>query len=231
MGLPGTAYRSRLARASTEGLVSHDRIRRRAGRQAAAALGIAACVLAWVCAPAASAAPLAPTSFYANFAGLKLQDQDGKPVDAAPWSGRILLVNFVYTGCSSVCPVQTRALAEMQRQLPKPLRSRLQLLSVSVDPLQDTPATLKSFAKRMGADLSGWSFVTGRPQDIERLSQSMRLFRPGTDVRKPDDHGTALWLVDAKGGLRMRYGGNPPDVPRLLREIAALDALPNQPNL
>jgi protein SCO1 len=171
----------------------------------------------------------ASTGFSRNFVGMKLQDQEGRSLDLTRWSGRIVLINFVYTGCSTSCPVQTRALADMQRQLPGALRSRVQLLSVSLDPLQDTPAALKGFAKRMGADLSNWSFVTGRPQDVERLSQALRLFRPGAQVRKPDDHSTALWLVDPKGELRMRYAGNTPDVPRLLREIAALDALMNVP--
>ncbi len=171
----------------------------------------------------------ASTGFAANFGGMKLLDQDGRPLDLTRWSGRIVLINFVYTGCSTSCPIQTRALADMQRQLPGSLRSRVQLLSVSLDPLQDTPAALKDFAKRMGADLSNWRFATGRPQDVERLSQALRLFRPGAEVRKPEEHSTALWLVDPKGELRMRYAGNPPDVPRLLREIAALDALMNAP--
>lgn len=171
----------------------------------------------------------ASTGFAANFGGMKLLDQDGRPLDLTRWSGRIVLINFVYTACSTSCPIQTRALADMQRQLPGSLRSRVQLLSVSLDPLQDTPAALKDFAKRMGADLSNWRFATGRPQDVERLSQALRLFRPGAEVRKPEEHSTALWLVDPKGELRMRYAGNPPDVPRLLREIAALDALMNAP--
>jgi protein SCO1 len=172
-----------------------------------------------------AAEAVVPTSFYSNFQGLKLKDQEGRPLDAATLRGHLVLVNFVYTGCSTVCPVQTRALADMQRQLPTALRQRVRLLSVSLDPLQDTPQALKNFAKHMGADLGGWTFATGRPQDTERLAKALRLFRPDPNVRKPDDHSTALWLIDAKGEMRMRYGGNPPDVPRLLRELAALDQL------
>jgi protein SCO1/2 len=103
------------------------------------------------------------------------------------------------------------------------------LLSVSLDPLNDSPQVLRSFAKRMGADLSGWTFATGRPEDVEKLSDALRLFRPGTDVRKPEEHNTALWLVDAQGQLRMRYSGNPPDVQRLLRELPELDKLSHRP--
>jgi protein SCO1 len=167
----------------------------------------------------------AATSFYANFQGLKLKDQEGWPLDTAKLRGRLVLVNFVYTGCSTVCPMQTRSLADMQRQLPPALRQRVHLLSVSLDPLQDTPQALKDFARRMGADLNGWTFATGRPRDTDRLATALRLYKPDPAVRKPDDHNTALWLIDAKGSVRMRYAGNPPDVPRLLRELAALDQL------
>lgn len=168
-------------------------------------------------------------SFYANFQGARLLDQDGRPFDAARLEGRIVLVNFIFTGCSTVCPLQTRALGEVQRQLSPALRSRVRLLSVSLDPLGDTPQALKRFAQRMEVDLSGWAFVTGRPQDIERISDALRLYRPEKDVRKPDDHSTALWLVDPKGSLRIRYNGSPPYVNRLVREIGALDALLQAP--
>ncbi len=180
-------------------------------------------------AAAAAATPAADTSFYASFKGAQLLDQEGRALDLLRLRGRTVLVNFIFTGCSTACPMQTRALAEMQGQLAPALRPRVHLLSVSLDPLSDTPQTLKAFARRMGADLSGWTFATGRPPDIERISDTLRLYRPLPEVRKPDDHSTALWLLDRLGQVRMRYAGNPPDVPRLLREIAALDQLTREP--
>lgn len=162
------------------------------------------------------------TSFYRNFRGMRLRDQDSKLLTQERLLGHLVLVNFVYTGCSTVCPVQTRALADLQQQLPATVRKRVRFLSLSVDPLNDTPSALRAFAKSMGADLSNWSFATGRPEDMSRLAEALRLFRPGPDSRKPDDHATALWLVDRQGQLRMRYAGNPVDVKRLLSELDAL---------
>jgi len=175
----------------------------------------------------ARATPAAPRaeSFYSNFHGMKLTDQDGRPVAWQALQGRFVLVNFVFTGCSTVCPLQTRALLELHPRLPAGLRPKLRQLSVSLDPLSDSPAVLKAFARRMGADLPHWRFATGRPEDIERLADKLRLFRPGPDTRKPDDHSTALWLVDPAGMLRFRYSGNPPDVARLVREISVLDQM------
>lgn len=163
--------------------------------------------------------------FYTNFSGLKLLDQDGRRFDPAVLLGRTVLVNFVFTGCSTICPIQTSALAQVQRGLAPAVRQRFRLVSISIDPLNDSPAVLKAYAQRMGVDLSGWHFVTGRPQDIDRVSDALRLFRPGPDVRKPDDHSTGLWMIDRSGQLRLRYDGNPPDTQRLLREIPALDQL------
>jgi protein SCO1 len=202
---------------------AHQPLSRRLIVQATGALAASL----WGAALAAGKAGAA--GFHANFRGLKLLDQEGRLFAPERLAGRTVLVNFVYTGCSTVCPVQTRALAELQQQLPPPVRKGVQLLSVSLDPLNDTPAALKAFALRMGADLSTWSFVTGRPADIDRLSDALRLYRPGPDVRKPDDHATAVWLVDRQGQLRMRYAGNPVDVKRLLREIPALDELTRAP--
>ena len=193
------------------------------------AAGLAAAATSAFGGVAVAASPTGDSSFYANFRGLKLLDQEGRAFDAAGLVGRTVLVHFVYTGCSTVCPVQTRALAEVQRQLPPASRQRVHLLSISLDPLSDTPKALKAYALGMGADLSGWSLVTGRPADIERLSEALRLFRPGPDVRRPEDHATGLWLIDRDGRVRVRHAGNPPDVKRLVREIPALDALTRSP--
>jgi protein SCO1 len=163
---------------------------------------------------------LPATSFYSNFTDMTLLDQDGRRMTPARLVSRTVLVNFVFTGCSTVCPVQTRALVELQQKLPTELRRQFHILSVSIDPLGDTPAALKAFAQRMGVDLKAWTLVTGKPDEIERLADKLILFRPEPDAKRPADHSTALWLVDAGGELRMRYNGNPPDVPRLLREIA-----------
>jgi len=163
--------------------------------------------------------------FAANFDGASLRDQAGRRFSFGPLAGRVLLVNFVYTGCSTVCPLQTRALAEVQAALPAASRAGIRFISVSIDPLQDTPAALMAFATRMGADLARWSFVTGRPADVEHIAARLRLFRGNEAANRPDDHATALWLVDTRGRMVQRYNGNPPDVKRLVRELAALQAL------
>ncbi len=163
--------------------------------------------------------------FYDNFAGMQLTDQAGRPLRLDSLRGKVVLFNFIFTACSTVCPVQTLALAQMQQRMKLALRARMQLVSVSLDPLGDTPQTLPAFARRFQVDHSNWSFATGRPDDIERLAQTLALFRRGKGPAPLEDHTTTLWLADAQGVLRMRYAGNPPDVARIETEMGALLAL------
>ncbi|MEH3087158.1 MAG: SCO family protein [Xylophilus ampelinus] len=168
----------------------------------------------------AAAAPPDASAFAANFEGMRLRDQDDRAFRLDSLAGRVVLFHFVFTGCSTICPAQTHVLAEVQRGLGADVRRRVHFVSVSVDPLADTPAALRAFALRMGADLRTWSFVTGRPEDIDRLADRLRLFRAAPGAVRPGDHATALWLVDARGRLAQRYGGNPPDAIRLGQELA-----------
>jgi protein SCO1/2 len=157
---------------------------------------------------------------------IRLQDQRGQSIEPASFKGRALLLNFVFTGCSATCPLQTRELGDVVRSLPPDVRAHLRLLSVSVDPLSDTPKTLAAFALRHDANLPGWRFATGEPQQVDLLIERMvatdpRKTQRGTP-RRPEDHRTSLWLYDAAGALVQRYAGAPVDRVRLAEEITQL---------
>ncbi len=181
-----------------------------------------------------AAAQLAP------WAGLRLVDHRQHPMTAQSLRGKPVLLHFVFTGCSSTCPPQVHELVQMRAALPPAVRAQLQLVSVTVDPLGDTPQALAKFAARLGADQPGWYFVTGAPSQLLQFSDRMAAF----DLRRtpqpvPADHRTSLWLYDAKGALVQRYGGWPIDRARLVAEItqiaqpqrvaAASPSLPTQP--
>lgn len=167
------------------------------------------------------------TSFYRNFQHLALINQHSQPFNVADLQGKVVLFNFIYTQCSSVCSAQTKALAQLQNALPGKVKQQVMFVSVSLDPLHDTPAQLKAFAQRANANMPGWQFLTGKPSAIAQLSDQLYLFdHPNKKtVLRPNDHATALWLVDAQGRLLMRYSGTPPDNARLLREISQLSSI------
>lgn len=183
-----------------------------------------ACELARRGARVATAALLAGAALSATaqpspLRGLTLQDQAARRIEPAAYRGRTLLLNFVFTGCSTTCATQTFELAALRRSLPPELRAQVDFLSVSVDPLADTPATLAAFARRMDADQPGWRFATGAPSQIDTLTQRLAATDPRQPNPGPADHSTALYLFDTAGVLRQRYAGVPVDRPRLAREL------------
>ena len=75
---------------------------------------------------------------------------------------RPVVMNFIYTSCTTICPVMTATLVQMQRQMAGSKQMPL-FVSISVDPDFDSPAILKSYAARSGAD---WTFLTGSRNDV-----------------------------------------------------------------
>lgn len=168
-----------------------------------------------------AAGEIPPDSFLSNLSGMDLLDQHGRPFRAAGLMDRVVLFNFIFTNCGSVCPLQTRALAETFQGLPEDVRDRVRFVSLSIDPANDTPEKLRQFSKAMNADVEGWSFLTGDPRQIERLAERLRLFDPAeSEENKPQLHRTSLWLVDRQGRMLQRYRGDPPDKQRLVRELS-----------
>lgn len=94
-------------------------------------------------------------------------------------------MHFVFTGCSSTCPTQVAELAAMRAALPVEVRGRVSLLSVTVDPVSDTPERLAAYAQRLGAAHPGWAFATGRPAVVERVVDRMQVLAraAGTPAR------------------------------------------------
>ena len=149
-----------------------------------------------------------------------LIDQNGHPINAERFAGRFVLVNFIFTGCGTSCPTQTAELARFHKTLPKSLRSRVTVLSISVDPGNDKPAQLKAFARAYGTDPKLWTFATGRPDRIMRVVRKFVALRPQDNNSAL--HTTEVRLFDARHRMIQRYSG----VPLAARQIRAdIDAL------
>ena len=91
-----------------------------------------------------------------------LVDQTGRTVTQNDLKGKTWIADFIYTSCPDQCPMISRHMEVLQGLLPK--ESRIQLVSISVDPKHDTPAVLARYAKRYHADPAHWRFLTGRPR-------------------------------------------------------------------
>lgn len=130
--------------------------------------------------------------------GLTLRDQDGKPVDLYRdlVAGRSVVIHTFFAGCGDSCPAAMATLKAVQERLGKRLGPEVRLVSITVDPFHDTPAALKEYAARVGAQ-PGWSFLTGSEQQVGEALRRVGLFvnEPGAhqDIMVVGNMHTGLW--------------------------------------
>ena len=109
-----------------------------------------------------------------NFPNVKLLTQDGKEVRFYDdlIRNKIVTINFFYAKCEGICPTVTANLAKAQKILGDRVGREIFMTSISLKPQHDTPAVLKEYADMFKAK-PGWSFLTGKPDDIELLRRSL----------------------------------------------------------
>ena len=154
--------------------------------------------------------------------GVQGTDHRGQAFRAVQLAGKPVLMHFVYTGCGTTCPTQVAELAALHEALPETARRKVQFLSVTVDPLADTPQALAAYARRMGGDRTGWRFVTGPMASLSPLYERMQVFDPRAASPSAADHRTSLYLYAADGRLLQRFRGVPVDRERLVAELSRL---------
>ena len=88
--------------------------------------------------------------------------------------GRKVAINFIFTTCTTICPPLTANFARIQKMMRARGEMDLHLISISVDPENDTPERLKSYATLFHAQ-PGWTFVTGNRADLERIWKAFNI--------------------------------------------------------
>ena len=110
--------------------------------------------------------------------------------------GKVALINFFFTSCTTICPRTTDNLKKVQTALGEHLGRDVVMISMSVDPRADTPAMLEQYASRYGTK-PGWYFVTGRMEDINLVRRRLGVNRDGGD--KTQHTGLLVYGNDATG--------------------------------
>ncbi|MFY4696557.1 SCO family protein [Burkholderia glumae] len=176
----------------------------RAGSAAGAALVLAAACALGACSPrGTSTATLTDVSGHLPDLAFSLTGEDGRPIDAAAFRGRVALVYFGYTHCPDVCPTTMARLMQVLARL-GPDADRVRILFVSVDPARDTPALLRAY---VGAfDAKHAVGLTGSAREIETLAKRYRI---AYQMDAPDasgdyavTHSSAVYVFDARGRAR-----------------------------
>lgn len=152
-----------------------------------------------------------PPPVLAPLPKFELLDQDGQPFTAETMRGKVYVAGLIFTSCPSTCPKISRAMLSLQQRY---LRDNIdvELVSFSVDPENDTPAVLKTYADHLEADQSRWRFVTGPREAMEQLVvggfASAMDKTTGANGMIDIAHTTKLVLIDGDGNIRGYYSSD-----------------------
>lgn len=134
---------------------------------------------------------------------LSRPDQDGRQVTSAALRGHVWIADFIFTRCTSACPILSARLVSLQRRLPDP---SLRFISFSVDPEHDTPAALKEYAARWHGDEARWRLLANDAASLREIAAGMKVPVQATgDEKDPILHTNRFLLVDQRGVVRGRY--------------------------
>jgi len=150
-----------------------------------------------------------------------LTSQNDAQVLLADLHGQVVPVTFIYTLCTRTCPVLKPLMSRVQDQLGQDFGKKVAFVSITVDPERDTPDVLKLYAQVFGADLPGWSFLTGPPAVIRDVTRRYGVF--ASDSALGDiDHTFLTSIIDQTGLLRVQYLGVRFDPDEFRRDILSL---------
>jgi cytochrome oxidase Cu insertion factor (SCO1/SenC/PrrC family) len=153
-----------------------------------------------------------------------LTERHGATVTADDLAGHVWVADFVFTRCPDICPVLSTRMAALQDKVTGGADSAVRLVSISVDPVHDTPDVLATYADHYRAGPS-WLFLTGSRDAVAALLRDgFRVaFSDAGPATSPITHSDRFVLVDRQLRIRGYYHGNDPaDLSRLVADTARL---------
>lgn len=163
-----------------------------------------------------------PDTIYHKLPDFKLVDQDNQPVSLKSFDNKIFVAGFFYTQCPSICDQVNSNLDSLVKGYAH--NKMLHFVSITVDPMHDSPATLKAYAAKQ-ASTAKWQFLTGDTSTIYNLAAKgflVNAAHAGNNQFVVDDK---LVLIDADKRIRGYYSGTSiTDMNRLNDEIKVLIA-------
>jgi protein SCO1/2 len=158
-----------------------------------------------------------------------LTDQSDQPFASADTTNRVVLVDFIYTTCTDICPLLSARMRDLQERLKSEdlFGSQVLLLSITVDPQRDTPAVLAEYGERFHADPAGWRFLTGDREILRHLlHDGFKVGFPTGAKPRADDpgwlHTNRFVLIDRAGHVRGYPTLGDRDLDAILDDVRAL---------
>ena len=131
-------------------------------------------------------------------------------------SDKPVVVNFIYTSCTTICPILSATFSQIQRELGAD-SSGLRMISISIDPEQDSPERLQTYARRFKSS-ANWHFLTGDIDDIVNIQKALDAYRGDKMNHIPL---TFLYSANADTWIRMEGFPSTADIVAEYRQLLA----------
>lgn len=141
----------------------------------------------------------------------ELTNQDNKTITNETYKGKVYVLEFFFTTCPSICPKMNASMLDIEQNFFG--NPNFGIVSISIDPENDTPEVLKAHAKVLGSKSSTWNFLTGDKDYIYNLAnKGFNLYAgENSKVNGGFEHSGLFALIDKNGNIRCRKDdfGNP----------------------
>ncbi len=139
---------------------------------------------------------------------ISLTNQLGETVDLDSLKGKILVVNFFFSRCPTICPGLAKSMKRLQSSFGNGKDSIVQFLSISIDPEHDSVPQLRKFANRYTSNHDSWWFVTGNKKEIYNFAfNELKASIADTEIDTAFIHTEKFFLLDRDRVVRGWYNG------------------------
>ncbi len=163
-----------------------------------------------------------PLPVLGRMGDFNLKNQFNKNVSQQDFLGKVVITNLIFTSCPSTCPEMSRKMQVIQKRV-RGLGQAISLLSISVDPKNDTPLVLEKYAKDYKANPYIWSFLTGEESELKKLIlDQLKLSYISSTNLFEITHSEKFILVDSAGNVRGYYDSDQVGINQLMIDTGLL---------
>ncbi|SDF39040.1 protein SCO1/2 [Salipiger thiooxidans] len=142
----------------------------------------------------------------------ELQDPEGNPVRLSDFGDKVVILHFIYANCPDVCPLHSQKIAAIQASINDgSMKDLVQFISITTDPVNDTPDVLRDYADRHGLDPSNWVILTTQPDQSDDATRLLaRDYGLEFTMTADSDmmmHGAVTHVVDIGGRFAAKFHG------------------------
>ncbi len=140
-----------------------------------------------------------------------LRTADGRVVRLADLRGKVVVLHFIYTACTDVCPLHSEKIAEIQKMVNgTPMKDQVTFVSITTDPAKDTTDVLQRYGPAHGLDPVNWLFLTATPDQPEDATRKLAEAFGHKFTKTVDGiqaHGIVTHVIDKEGHWRANFHG------------------------